>query len=331
MHIPVMLKEVVKILNPQKGGYFIDCTLGGGGYTVEIAKRVGESGKVLTIDLDETALENLEVRIKNLELRDNITLANENFKNLSKIVKDKFAEKKDIKFDGIVFDLGLSQAQLRDRNRGFSFQVDAPLDMAFGQKTENRRQTTEYIVNNFTQDELERIIREYGEERFASRLARAIVEERKLKPVKTTGQLVKIIGKAVPGFYKNKRIHFATRTFQALRIATNKELENLEEALPQATELLRPCGTVAVVSYHSLEDRMVKNFFKKESKDCLCPPEFPICQCGHRAKLRILTAKPVRPTADEIQSNPSARSAKLRAAMKKWEVIFGKIRAVIKI
>lgn len=315
-HIPVMLKEAVEYLEPERGGYFIDCTLGGGGYTMEIAEKVGWEGKVLAVDLDEMAIKNLKFKILNLKL-DNIILVKDNFRNLFKIVENSF-ENKDIKFDGIVFDLGLSSAQLQDRERGFSFQFDAPLDMAFGQTARQRdSETAKSIVNNFSQEELVKIIREYGEERFAGRIARAIVGYRKLKPVETTGQLVEIISRAVPGFYRNKRIHFATRTFQALRIAANKELENLEEALPQAVKLLKQGGRIVVVSYHSLEDRIVKNFFRKESKDCLCPPEFSVCQCGHRAKLRILTAKPVRPATDEIQKNPSARSAKLRAAMNK--------------
>jgi 16S rRNA (cytosine1402-N4)-methyltransferase len=313
-HIPVMLSEVMRYLNPCEGQYFIDCTLGGGGYAMEIARRVGKNGKVLAIDLDEMAIENFKFKILNLKL-DNIILAKDDFRNLFKIVENSF-ENKNIKFDGIVFDLGLSSAQLADRERGFSFQFDAPLNMAFGRNTENSKQKTEYIVNNFSQEELIRIIREYGEERFAGRIAREIEHFRKLKPVKTTGQLVEIIGRAVPASYKNKRIHFATRTFQALRIATNQELENLEEALPRAVELLRPGGRIAAVSYHSLEDRIVKNFFKKESKDCLCPPEFPICQCGHKAKLKILTAKVIKPMESEVMNNPSARSAKLRAAIK---------------
>ena len=320
-HIPVMLNEVIEFLNPQVGGYFVDCTLGGGGYTMEIARIVGKNGKILAVDLDEMALKNLEFRIKDLELETNIILVKDNFRNLFKIVENSF-ENKNIKFDGIVFDLGLSSAQLADRERGFSFQFDAPLNMAFG----NHRfdtdlgQTytdTQIILNKWAQEKSEKVLRDYGEERFARSIVKKIVAERKIKPIKTTGELVKIIAKAVPAVYKRQKIHFATRTFQALRIATNKELENLEEALPQAVELLRQGGRMAVVSYHSLEDRIVKSFFRKESKDCLCPPEFPICQCGHKAKLGILTAKPARPTANEIQSNPSARSAKLRAAMKK--------------
>lgn len=320
-HIPVMLKEVLEYLEPSPGQNFIDCTLGGGGYTIAIAKKVGEKGTVLAIDLDKMAIKNLEFIIKNSEL--NIKSVRGNFKNLQKIVKNEF-KGKEVKFSGIVFDLGLSTAQLEDKSRGFSFQADTPLIMEFGiGEAESGMERTEDIVNKWRQEDLERIIREYGEERFAGRIARGIVESRKQEPIKTTGELVEAISRVVPAAYKHNRrrggtrkIHFATRTFQALRIATNMELENLEQVLPQAVDLLAPGGRVAVVSFHSLEDRIVKRFFKKESKDCLCPPTLPICQCGHKARLKILTRKVVKPTEEEIENNPRAGSAKLRIVEK---------------
>lgn len=321
-HTPVMLKETMDFLNPKEGEYFIDCTLGGGGYTRELAQKAGEKGKILAIDLDEMAIKNLELRIKNLELRnDNIILVRDNFRNLSEIVKNNF-ENKNIKFDGIVFDLGLSSAQLDDRKRGFSFQHDAPLDMAFGRHRFNTDSgqiyaDTQIILNKWLREELEKIFKEYGEERFARNIAKKIIETRKIKPIRTTGELVKIIEMAVPANYRRQKTHFATRTFQALRIATNKELENLAEALPQAIGLLKTGGRLAVVSYHSLEDRIVKNFFKKESKECLCPPEFPICQCEHEPALKILTKKAIKSSENEIKINPRARSAKLRVVIKK--------------
>jgi 16S rRNA (cytosine1402-N4)-methyltransferase len=331
-HIPVMLDEVIKYLDPKQGENFIDCTLGGGGYTLEIAKRVGENGKVLAIDLDENAVENVKSQIKNHKLK-NIILANGNFKDLQNIIKgltpspspsQEKGSREEIKWDGIIFDLGLSSAQLADKSRGFSFQLDAPLNMEFGiGNLEFGSNSTKDIVNKWKQDKLEKIIREYGEERYAGRIARGIVEQRKIKPIITTGQLVEIIESVVPASYKYnhrksgaRKIHFATRTFQALRIATNQELENLEIALPQAIDLLKTGGRIAVVSFHSLEDRIVKNFFKKESKDCLCPTEFPTCQCGHKARLKILTKKPLLPSNVEIENNPRARSAKMRAAIK---------------
>ena len=310
-HTPVMIEEVIKYLNPQPGEKIIDCTLGGGGYTWSIADRVGEKGKVLAIDLDELAIKNAKEKIKKTKNK-NIILVHANFKDLSKIIKENFKE--DSRFDGIVFDLGLSSAQLQDRDRGFSFQLDSPIDMAFGRDDGARRRTTEYLVNHLGGKELEEILRKYGEERFAGRIARAITEARKAGPIKTTGRLKEIIEKSVPSFYKRGKIHFATRTFQALRIATNDELGNLEKALENSLENLRSGARIVVVAYHSLEDRIVKKFFKKESKNCVCPPELPVCRCGHAARLKILTPKVVIPKDSETENNPRSRSAKLRAA-----------------
>jgi len=302
-HVPVMLKEVLNYLNPRIGQHFIDCTLGGGGYTLAIAEKVGKQGRVLAIDLDELALENIKEKIKKHKNK-NIILVHENFKNLSKIVNKIFKKVRSNKLDGIVFDLGLSSAQLQDRHRGFSFKLDAPLDMRFAHKHENNekeQKNTKYIINSYQQEELEKILREYGEERFAGRIARGIVEQRKLRPIKTTGQLVEIVKNVVPKKYLYSRIHPATRTFQALRIATNGELENLKEALPQAVNSLKSGGRIVVVSYHSLEDRIVKHFFKKEAKE---------------GKIKILTKKIVRPSEEEIEDNPRSRSAKMRVSEK---------------
>lgn len=308
-----MLKEVMEYLRPRAGQFFVDCTLGGAGYTIEIAKRVGETGRVLSIDLDEIAIANARGLISRLKLN-NIILANENFKDLSKIIKKYFEkESQTNRFSGIVFDLGLSSAQLEDGNRGFSFKLDAPLNMAFGSSVGRR---TGEIINNWSEANLEKVIREYGEERFAKQIARSVAARRKEAKIKTTGELVEIIMAAVPGKYKNAKIHPATRTFQALRIATNDELNNLREVLPAAVNLLASGGRLAIVSFHSLEDRIVKNFFKEEAKDCLCPPSFPICQCGHKASLKILTKKVIEPSEEEIKINPRARSAKLRVAEK---------------
>ncbi len=321
-HIPVMLKEVLAYFNPQPGQYFIDCTLGGAGYTFAIAERIGKTGKIISIDLDEVAIKNAKTIInKNKYLSaqagKNIILTHDNFKNLSQIIKKYFKkDSQSAKFTGIVFDLGLSQAQLQDRHRGFSFQLDGPLDMSFGQTPDGKQQTAEYIVNNWRYEELEKILREYGEERFAKRIARAIVKTRRNTLIKTTRQLVGIIKKVVPKKYLYSKIHPATRTFQALRIAVNDELENLKQALPQAVNLLGNGGKIIVISYHSLEDRIVKNFFKQESRDCICPPGVPNCRCQHKAKLKIITKKVIRPGREEIMHNPQARSAKLRVAEK---------------
>lgn len=281
---------------------------------MEIAKAIGRNGKVLAIDADEMAIKNARKQIADNNIN-NIFLAHGNFKDLHKIVKTEFRGE-DVKFNGIVLDLGLSSAQLEDKNRGFSFQLDAPLNMAFGSSDKDEGSITADLVNNYKKEELRKILKEYGDEKYANRIAEAIVNSRNIERIKTTKQLVDIISEAVPKIYKTKKIHFATRTFQALRIATNEELLSLEKVLPQALELLREKGRLVVISYHSLEDRIVKRFIKKESIGCICPPKMPKCICGHQAKLKIITKKPVVPTKEEIIKNPRARSAKLRVAEK---------------
>ena len=311
-HIPVMLNEAIENLNPRPGGNFIDCTLGGGGYSAALLDKVGLSGKVIAIDADELAIANAKNKFKN---KNNIFFIYGNFSNLHKIISELFSSQESLLFNGIVFDLGLSSAQLEDGNRGLSFQSDSPLDMAFGEGIDNNE--TAAIVNNWSEDEITRVIKDYGEERYARLIARQIVKVRRAKKITTTGELLDIISAAVPANYRhNKRLHFATRTFQALRIATNNEMDNLTAALPQAMELLKPGGRLVVVSYHSLEDRIVKMFFKKESQDCICPPKSPTCRCHHRAGLKIITKKPLAPGEEEVSINPRARSAKLRVAEK---------------
>jgi 16S rRNA (cytosine1402-N4)-methyltransferase len=262
--------------------------------------------------MDKTAIDSLKLKVLNLKIN-NIIFEHDNFANLSKIVNKNF--EKDYKFDGIVFDLGLSNIQLKDSSRGFSFKTDSPLNMSFDGDNNNER-STEILVNKSNEYELERILREYGEEKFAKRIAGEIVSSRRYKKIKTVKELVEIIKKAVPINYQHQKIHFATRTFQALRIATNNELMNLRLALPQAVELLNKGGKIAVVSYHSLEDRIVKNYFRLESKDCICPPNYLNCQCSHKATLKILTKKIIIPSDKELIKNPSSRSAKLRVAEK---------------
>jgi len=290
-HIPVMLNEVIEYLKPRVGQKFIDCTLGGAGYTTTLAKKVGSQGQVIGIDLDELAIKNAELIISEQKL-ENIVLLNGNFKNLKTIISDNFPA--DMKFDGIVFDLGLSSAQLDDEARGFSFKGERPLDMSFGPDNTN---STEEIINHYPLLELTRIFREYGEEKHAYRIAKVIVEERKAKRIKTTADLAMIIEKAVPFRYRS-RIHPATRVFQALRMETNEELLSLKEVLPEAVNLLKQKGRLVVVSFHSGEDRIVKRFLKGE------------------AKVKILTKRPLVPTEGETENNPRARSAKLRAAEK---------------
>lgn len=307
-HIPVMLKEVLEYLEPKEGGRYVDCTLGGAGYTMAIAKAASKV-RVLSIDLDMIAIRNAEELIAKQNLT-NIKIVNDNFRNLAKNIEESFGAEALHGMDGVVFDLGLSSAQLEDRDRGFSFQADTPLNMSFSGDPEK----TEEIINEWSEAELQSILKEYGEEPFARQIARRIVAARKIERIKTTGQLVEIIKSALPGFrLRKKGIHFATLTFQALRIATNEELESLKEALEQSLEALKPGGRIVVISYHSLEDRIVKHFFKHESKGCICPPRLPICQCHHEARLKILTPKIILPGEEEIGKNPRARSAKLRA------------------
>lgn len=309
-----MLKEVVEYLAPKPGGNYIDCTLGGGGYSQAILERAGDKGKVLAIDLDELAISNAKESIK----KQNLILARGNFKNLQEIIKEHFQELSPLadspQFDGIVFDLGLSSAQLEDRNRGFSFNLSgSPLGMNFGSQIEL---TAQNIINHWSLEDLTKIFKDYGEEKSAYKIALAIESERKINSIATTDQLVKIITGAMPKRFQREKIHPATKIFQALRIAVNQELENLRAALPQAVSLLKPGGKLVVISYHSLEDRIVKQYFKQESRDCLCPPKCPLCQCGHLAQLKILTRGILRPTGEEVLRNPRSRSAKLRAVEK---------------
>ena len=286
-----MLDEILEYLKPQAGKKYIDCTLGGAGYTTAIAKKIGEKGEVVAIDLDELAIKNAQTLISEQKLN-NITLINDNFKNLLSAISSKF--KSETKFDGIVFDLGLSSAQLDDEARGFSFKGERPLDMSFGPANNN---STEEIINNYPLLELTRIFREYGEEKHAYQIAKAIVEERKIERIKTTLDLVSIIEKKIPFRYRSK-IHPATRVFQALRMETNEELSSLLEVLPDALELLKPKGRIVIVSFHSGEDRIVKRFFKT------------------RSDIKILTKRPLVPSDVETENNPRARSAKLRVAEK---------------
>ena len=307
-HTPVLLKEVIEQLRPQSGQIYIDCTLGGAGYTLALAKQVGTTGRIISIDLDQQALDHAESLIKERGLG-NITLVHDNFANLEQITQAQ----KITAVNGIVLDLGLSSAQLDDPQRGFSFQTNGPLDMAFGPSLIK----TSDLINKAKASELQEIIKNYGEERYAKAITAKIIEARRIQPLTTTEQLVDIIAVAVPAVYRhNKKIHFATRTFQAFRIATNQELDNLKQVLPMAIKLLSTGGRLAVVSFHSLEDRIVKQYFKQEAKDCLCPPSAPTCRCGHQAQIKIINKKIITASEQEIKNNVRARSAKLRVIEK---------------
>jgi len=307
-HVPVMLPEVLTILQPQSGETYLDCTLGGAGYTLALAEAVEKKGKVIAIDADQLAIDNAEALIKEKGI-ENITLVHDNFKNLAAIAEEYLLSP----VDGIVFDLGLSSAQLEDENRGFSFQGERPLDMAFGA---GEAYSTEKLLNHSSLSELASIFRDLGEEPQAYRLAKEIVAARKIKPIHNTKELVDIILKISPPRYKTSGIHPATRAFQALRLATNDEFGSLRTALEALNSILKIGGKVAIVSFHSGEDRIVKQWLKKESTDCLCPPAAPVCVCGHQASFKTLFKKPLAPGDREVSENPRARSAKLRGAEK---------------
>lgn len=307
-HQPVMLPEVLSVLSPCPGQIYIDCTLGGAGYTLALAAAVGKKGKVLAIDADPLAIANAERIIKEKKI-ENIVLVHDNFKNLAAISNAYLKSSA----DGIVFDLGLSSAQLDDENRGFSFQGDRPLDMAFGAGADIE---TAALLNRASLSELTRIFRELGEEPQAYRLAKEIVIARQNKSFTSTKPLVDIILKVTPPRLRSGKIHPATRVFQALRLATNDEFGSLRSALTAVPTVLKKGGHLAVVSFHSGEDRIVKQWLKEESTDCLCPPRAPVCVCGHKASFLSLLKKPLLPSAEEINFNPRARSAKLRAAEK---------------
>lgn len=308
-HIPVLLKEVIEILDPKPNDNFIDCTLGAGGHTIEILKRTGPKGKVLGIDMDENAILLAKENLEKEKIDDGRLLtACNSFRNLEKIVAEK--EVKNI--SGIILDLGFSSMEIDNSQKGFSFQSDAPLDMRFGQEGKKASE----IVNKAKEEELEKIFKEYGEERFAKRIAKEICKSRIDKSIKTTFELVEIIKGATPKKFQHGRIHFATKIFQALRISVNDELNSLIDVLPQGIKVLDKNGKIAVISFHSLEDRIVKRFFKQEAIDCICPKELPLCRCKHKAQLKILNKKPIVADEGEAKLNPRSRSAKLRGAMK---------------
>jgi len=299
-HTPVLLQETIQALGVQPGGRYIDCTLGGGGHAAAILAHSSPGGQLLGIDADPEAIKIAKAKLE--PYSDSTLLINENFVNLQALC---------IKYDftpvhGILFDLGLSSLQLNDRGRGFSFKYKAPLDMRLNP---NQEITAADIINSLPETELAHIIKRYGEEGHSHQIARHIIRER---PIKTSLQLTRTIEQVIGS--RRDRIHPATKTFQALRIAVNRELEHLESALKQAINLLGFEGRLVVISYHSLEDRIVKTFMRQESKDCICPPGTPSCICGHTACLRLVTKKAITPSPEEIQANPRSRSAKLRTA-----------------
>ena len=306
LHKPVMLNECIDMLNIVPSGIYVDGTLGGAGHSLEIVKRL-DSGKLIAFDQDIEAIENAKIKLKAYE--DKVILIHDNFRNIKKSLEDI-----DIfRINGLLLDLGVSSYQLDSPERGFSYRYDAPLDMRMNQSSQI---SAKYIVNTYSEEDLKRIIRDYGEEKWASRIAQFIVEERMKKPIDTTGELVQIIKAAIPKKAREEEQHPAKRTFQAIRIETNHELDVIHDVLESAVELLLPGGVISVITFHSLEDRIVKNFFRDESTGCICPPKIPVCVCNHQARLRLAHRKPLVPSEEELRENPRSRSAKVRGAIK---------------
>jgi len=305
-HISVLLNETIEGLNIKPDGIYVDCTLGGAGHSLEIVKRLGPEGRLVGIDQDPEALEAARQRLGGPA---RIDLVHSNFYRLREVLHQLGIEQ----VDGILFDLGVSSHQLDTGARGFSYQQDAPLDMRMNTKDPL---TARDLINNAPEEELARIIREYGEERWAKRIAEFIVTERATKPIETTGQLVTVIKKAIPAGARKEGHHPAKRTFQAIRIAINDELNRFQEALNQAVSVLKTGGRVCVITFHSLEDRIAKQTLAQSARNCICPPELPVCRCRGRSLVKVITRQPIIPGKEELEINPRSRSAKLRIAEK---------------
>jgi 16S rRNA (cytosine1402-N4)-methyltransferase len=306
-HKTVLLEETIEYLNVSPGGIYIDATLGGGGHSLEILKKLGQGGRLIGIDRDENAIKAAGKRLA--EFSGKVSLIHGNFEDMHCLATGHGITA----VDGIVMDLGVSSHQLDEGERGFSYRLDAPLDMRM-----DRRQalTAMEVVNQYDEQEIGRIIKEYGEERWAKRIASFIINERKQNPIKTTGQLTDIIKAAIPASARRKGPHPAKRTFQALRIEVNNELGILERAIKDGVKLLNSGGRICVITFHSLEDRKVKRVFRELENPCTCPRGAPVCVCGKQPVVRIVNRKPVRPVTKEIEDNPRARSAGMRAAQK---------------
>lgn len=306
-HIPVLFEEIMTIMAPKPGELFVDCTLGGGGHSKGFLERTGPDGRLIGIDQDVNALAAAQ---KNLSIFDGrVTFVHSNYENLDMILNQYAAEG----VDGILFDIGVSSYQLDEKDRGFSYMQDAPLDMRMNQQ---QGLSAWQVVNTYEEQELHRILKEYGEERWAKRIAQFIVEFRGKKPIDTTGELVDVIKRAIPKGAREEGSHPAKRTFQAIRIEVNNELGVLEETIAVAAKHLKKGGRLGIITFHSLEDRIVKEKFRYLASDCICPPELPFCQCDKVSEVKILTRKPVVASIEELQENSRAKSAKFRAVEK---------------
>ncbi|HET6460365.1 MAG TPA: 16S rRNA (cytosine(1402)-N(4))-methyltransferase RsmH [Syntrophales bacterium] len=304
-HIPVMQREVVESLGCHPGGIYVDGTVGGGGHAGEILRHTAPDGLLIGIDVDDDALRESEERLSTFGPRK--ILVKGNFADIDAILGSLNIGQ----VDGILLDLGVSAHQLKTARRGFSFSLNAALDMRMDQ---SRGPSAYDVINTFSARELERIIKDFGEEIMAERIAKMISMRRKSSPIKTTAELADVILRALPSPFKTGKIHPATRTFQAIRIYVNNELLNLHNAINRGVDVIRKSGRFSIISFHSLEDRIVKDGFRSWERECICPPSLPVCACHTKAKLKVVTRKPVKPAASEIESNPQARSAKLRTA-----------------
>lgn len=305
-HISVLLNEVLEGLNIKENGIYVDGTLGGAGHSAQIAKRL-TTGKLIGIDQDQNALNKAKEVLK--EFSENVILVHNNYENIDEVLENLEIEK----VDGILLDLGVSSHQLDEETRGFSHNKDAPLDMRMD---ETSSFSAWDVVNKYSEKELEKIIWDYGEDRWARRIAKFIVEERKENPIDTTFQLVTAIKKAIPKEVRKDGHHPAKKTFQAIRIEVNRELDVLIESIPKMVRRLNPGGRLVIITFHSLEDRIVKEGFRELYKDCICPSSLPQCVCDKSREIEIITRKPILPSKEEIEFNPRSRSAKLRIAEK---------------
>ncbi len=302
-HTSVLLNETIEGLKIKPDGIYVDGTLGGGGHSLEIAKRLNDNGRLIGIDQDEAAILAAGERLK--DFGDKVTIVRSNYRNALSVLHDLGIEK----IDGMMLDLGVSSYQLDTQERGFSYRYDAPLDMRMDLR---QTLTAKDIVNGYSETELFHIIRDYGEDRFAKNIAKHIVMARAKKPIETTGELNEIIRAAIPAKMRAEGGHPSKRTYQAIRIECNKELEVLKESLEELIGILNPGGRLCIITFHSLEDRIVKTAFKKAENPCTCPPSFPVCVCGKKSQGKVITGKPVLPCEEEMESNPRSKSAKLR-------------------
>lgn len=302
-HTSVLLQETIDGLNIRPNGVYVDGTLGGGGHSYEIASRLSDRGQLIGIDQDEAAITAAGERLK--EFGDRVIIVRSNYRNTKSILQSLQIEK----IDGMMLDLGVSSYQLDTEERGFSYRYDAPLDMRMDKR---QTLTARDIVNGYSEMELFRVIRDYGEDKFAKNIAKHIVAARQQSPIETTGQLNEIIKAAIPAKMRAEGGHPSKRTYQAIRIECNKELEVLRDSLEELIGLLNPGGRLCIITFHSLEDRIVKSAFKKAENPCTCPPSFPVCVCGKVSQGKVITNKPILPGEEELERNSRAKSAKLR-------------------